>query len=367
MSSFNARPHIDAAALARLGLDQARLGRGVRLSPKEQRQRARRRSSRSRRAWEPGFGVDLYEEATRPAVDLGGFHLRACRSRGREVYRLACDTSDVTVDVSGAVAPWSRDSGDAHVLYIEPGPDVVYRISRPDGTGVVVVNEDGKGVFAYAFRPKTGMTNLARIRGKAPVCPAPAWLNSRDPDWLQALVRARAARTGMFSASVAVGAWMRLHEPELAARSATLDALLSGSLDPVASQPLAWFESVDPGHRRAALSGALSHAGALSEHLVMLRTNLDLNAPSWLDRLRSVLHIRDDLEGVRCLLLHTGDVEQFDEELALFDEEGRRFLRSFPRPVGLWDARLQRVAQVDPSAWWADPARERQRVASGRV
>lgn len=364
MSSFNARPHLDPDALARLGLDHARLGRGVRVSPKEQRQRARRRSSRSRRAWEPGFGTGALEEATRPAIDLSGFHLRAFKLGAREVYRLTCDTAEVTVDVSGESAPWSRDPQDPRVLYIEPGVDVVYRISRADGTGVVVINEDGKGVFAYSFRPKTGMVNLQRIRGTAPTCPATAWLTDQDPDWLRDAIRSRAARRGMFSASVAAGMWMRLHEPSQRDRMASLDALLGGSVDPGCGRPLAWFEALDPGHRAAALSGALSHVGALNEHLVMLRTAMNLDEPAWLDRLRSVLHIRDDLEGIRSLLLHTGDVEQLDEQLAAFDEAGRRFLRSLPRPVALWDARLRRVAQVDPSAWWADPARQRQREAA---
>ncbi|MCO4761535.1 MAG: hypothetical protein KC502_08535 [Myxococcales bacterium] len=361
MSSFNARPHLAPDALSRLGLDHARLGRGVRLSPKEQRRRARRRSSRTRQAWEPGFGAGLYEEATRPAVDLGGFHLRACRSGEREVYRLTCDTAELVVEVSGGIAPWTRDPNDGRILYIEPGADVVYRISRPDGTGVVVVNEEGKGVYAYAFRPKTGMVDVRRI--SSPTCPAPNWLTGHDADWLRELVTTRAARKGTFSATVAVGVWMRLHSPAPEQRVAALDALLSGRIHEETSAPLSWFESLDPGHRGAALSGALSHTGALSEHLAMLRTTLDLERPDWSDRLRSVLHIRDDLEGVRSLLLHTGEVALLDEQLALFDAEGRRFLLSLPRPAGLWDARLRRVAQVDPSAWWADPARSRRRAA----
>ena len=363
MSSFNVRLSLAPEALTRLGLDQARLGDAVRLSPKELRQRARRRSSRSRRAWEPGFGGGLYEEASSPGIDVAGFELRACRVVDREVYRLTCDTADVSVDASGAVAPWSRDPNDPRILYIEPGPDVLYRISRADGTGVVVVSEAGKGAFAYGFRPKTGMVDVRRLLRSAATCPAEAWFGDADPDWLRDLVRTRAARKGVFSAAVAVGAWMRLHEPDPAARTASLDALLSGDIDTVTSQPLAWFEALDAGHRRAALSGGLSHTGALGEHLDLLRATLDVDDPAWLDSLLSVLHIRDDLEGLRSLLLHTAEVDLLDADLAAFDAKGRRFLGSLPRPITIWDDRLRRVAQLDPTAWWADVARERYRDA----
>ncbi len=359
MSSFNARPYLDPEALSRLGLDQGRLGRGVRLSPKERRRQARRRSSRARKVWEPGFEPGLYHEASQPAVHIGGFHLRPCRTDDRAVYRLRCDTPDVTVEVSGGVAPWTRDPHDPCTLYFEVAEDVVYRISRPDGTGVVVINEAGKGVFAYDFRPKTGMVDVRRLTGSAPECPAVAWLDDKQPMWLATLIRTRAARHGMYSATVAVGAWMRLHDASDADRNAALDALLGGTIDRTIAQPLTWFEGLDPGHRKAALSGALSHTGALTEHLAMLRLIMDLQDPAWLDRVTSVLHIRDDLEGVRSLLLHTGEGELLDEELARFDEEGGRFFRSLPRPVALWDPRLQHVAKVDPSAWWADLARSR--------
>ncbi len=361
MSSHNVRLSLAPEALTRLGLDQARLGDAVRVSPAERRQRARRRSSRSRRAWEPGFGGGLYEETSDPGIDVAGFELRACRVAHGEVYRLICDTADVSVDVSGAIAPWSRDPNDPRVLYIEPGPDVVYRISRADGTGVVVVSEAGKGAFAYGFRPKTGMVDIRRLLRSAATCPAEAWLGEADPDWLRDLVRTRAARQGAFSAAVAVGAWMRLHEPAAAARVMSLDALLSGNIDTVTSQPLAWFEALDPEHRRAGLSGGLSHTGALGEHLDLLRSTLDVDDRAWLDRLLSVLHIRDDLEGLRTLLLHTGEVDLLDADLADFDAKGRRFLGSLPRPVSVWDDRLRRVAQLDPTAWWADVARERNR------
>jgi hypothetical protein len=65
------------------------------------------------------------------------------------------------------------------------------------------------------------------------------------------------------------------------------------------------------------------------------------------------MRARDDLEGVRTLLLEAGGSERLDAALRPVDQAGLALAARLPRGFRLRDERLRRIALGDPAAWWA--------------
>ncbi|MCB9738016.1 MAG: hypothetical protein H6747_02035 [Deltaproteobacteria bacterium] len=352
MSSFNVRPHIQPDAVTRLGLDQVRLGSAVELPRSEQSRRNLGRSSTAIPQFEPGF-EPIFRRGSRPAIPVGDFLVEKVRTADGEAWRLRCDAEELAVSTAGDdLLPWTVDPADPSIVYIQPGADAACTIAKPDGRGVVVVSEPGRGLFAYDFRPRTGVTAIPAAL--TPVrSPAPDWVTAADPAWLAELIRSRAQRRGPFNAAVSVGIWARLREPDPSSRMLALDALLLGAADPDLERPHAFFAELPAGVQRAVVEGALAHVTALHGSLDMLVAKLDLESPAWRDALLAALHLRDDIESALVLLRGAGQADIVESALRPVDRSFGLFVRSMPRPLRLGDARLQRIAEVEHDAWWS--------------
>lgn len=352
MSSFNARPHLQPEAVSRLGLDSVRLGDAVELPRRTRPTRHLGRSSTTIPAFEPGF-EPIFRRGSRPAIPVGEFLVERVGTDAGDVWRLRSDSEDLAVSTAGeSLVPWTLDPADPTTVYIQPGDDAACTIARPDGSGVVVVSEPGRGLFAYGFRPRTGMRPVPAAL--TPVqSPAPGWLTAGDADWFAELVRSRASRRGPYNAAVSAGIWLRLRIVDAPSRAAAIDALLLGRADPELERPHAFFAGLTEPVQRAVAEGALAHVTALKGALEMLRAKLEPDHPAWRDSLVATLHLRDDIEAALVLLRAARLAETVEAVLMPVDAAWSLFVRSIARPLRLVDQRLGRVAQVDPSAWWA--------------
>lgn len=364
MSSINTSPHLNPLSLQRLGLMHAHLGKPVRV-PRRRRVSAAEHVRSTQRRTTDELDFSSPNRGSRPAIEIGGLWMRACAVDEGDVFVLKAGDGDrLHVEASGrGETPWSEDPADPSRVYIEPIEDAAFAVARGDGTGVVIVHEKGKGIYAYHFEPDPQAAPEPPARARRPgteqplSCPAPQWLSDDDETWLHQLVQTRVARGGLFNFAVAVGVAMRLRVAGPEERAQGLAALLSGRPMPTTHAPHDWYRALDAEQRQRIESAGVSHVNALHDAFGDLRNGLDIDAARWRDRLLAALHVRDDLEGLRSLALAVGEGEMMLRSIARLDREVGRFVCSLPRPVGLVDERLVRVASLDPGAWWASMVR----------
>jgi len=303
-------------------------------------------------------GFSSRPSGSRPAVEVAGFLVRPCAVEEGDVLVLkGGDDRPLHVEATGPGAfPWAGDPRDPSMVYIEPGEDSVFTVTRDDGSGVVLVREPGREIYAYGFEngPAAPIRQISE-RSAAPVtCPAMGWLGDDDEAWLKQAIAGLCARGGVFASAVGVGLAARMRASSQAETTRALASLLSGNPNVASDRPHAWFRRLSEGQREQLEEAALGHVHALADAVGDLRRDLDLDGPSWLDRLRATLHARDDLEGLRPLFGISGYGSGVMRALDRLDREALLFIRSLPRPVRMHDERLADVARHDPSAWWAN-------------
>jgi hypothetical protein len=64
---------------------------------------------------------------------------------------------------------------------------------------------------------------------------------------------------------------------------------------------------------------------------------------------------RDDLEGIRLLLVEAGAEEEISDDIGMLDDRAQRFMLSLPVVVAAPEARLARTRSLDPGVWWVAP------------
>jgi len=116
-----------------------------------------------------------------------------------------------------------------------------------------------------------------------------------------------------------------------------VDALLRGETDEAFAAPHRWFRKLTPAQRREV------------ERIASDRARLLLAEMSQRDPKESDALEREDLEGVRALLVEAGAGARLSAHLALVDGKGLRHARGFRSPS---HPRLARAWIVDPQAWW---------------
>jgi hypothetical protein len=114
-----------------------------------------------------------------------------------------------------------------------------------------------------------------------------------------------------------------------------------------------WSRSLTAGHRGRIERFATVAARQLATRLDRLQATIVPDEPGLTARWRALCHERDDLDGVRILLREARTGEALAGALAEADAIGRALRFSWPSDVDVHDARLQRVAEGDPGAWWA--------------
>jgi len=348
MSSIHTSPHLQISSLRDLGLQSARLGEPVRV--------ARRRLSATRRLRDPELGFDgpLFPPASQPAFEVGGLMLQTCASAHGDVLRVvAPDNPALGVAATGRdVTPWAQAPGESGAVFIAPAEDSAYSVVGPDGRGVLVVHEAGKGIYAYGVAP----TSDAVRAPTAVHLEAPRWLAAARPLWLHRVISRHLHAGTPYAIAAAVGAYARLADTDPDDATAAISLVLAGLADSDTARPHGWFAALEPGARRAVACAAIAHAHALGDALIALRNARERNEGADADHL-PMLHARDDLEGVRVLLQCVGGDAPVDRAIAGIDRAGLR-LASTGRldALATADARRRRGAAADPTAWWAGAA-----------
>jgi hypothetical protein len=114
-----------------------------------------------------------------------------------------------------------------------------------------------------------------------------------------------------------------------------------------------WSRSLTPGQGGLIERFATVAARTLAARLDRLQGTIVPDEPGLTARWRALCHERDDLEGLRVLLREARTGAALAGALAEADATGRALRFSWPSEVDVHDARLQRVAEGDPGAWWA--------------
>ena len=193
--------------------------------------------------------------------------------------------------------------------------------------------------------------------------PFQEWLDTCTDAWMRDEVAGRATRPDAWQQVAAVGLLTRLRED---ARAASTEAG-PPSMRPEALAVRQWFRALDPELWKDVELLLKAELTLLEADLDDLRSDMEPTDPHWLRHLGRFLAGRDDVEGVRVLLLDAWRVhsarsfEPTAERPALalvseFDQAARPFIRMLPRLPPTDDERLRRVRRHDPAAWWAWPS-----------
>ncbi len=246
---------------------------------------------------ELGFDDLLYPPGSRPAIAVGEVLVQACASTRDHIFAIrARSGGDLDVSTAGSV-PWAPAPHDSSTVYIESAPGTATTVVQPDGRGVLVVHEAGKGVVAYDVdRAQTsGAIAAHRIE-------APKFVHDCGPTWVVELI-AEHAQTGQpFDVAVALGAYARLADAPDDNPTAAISLLLAGLPDPDTRRAQAWFVAQPTRFQDAVVAAAIAHAYALSDALDAIHQRA-LSGDRQIQRaVTRVAVSRDDLECARVLL-----------------------------------------------------------------
>ncbi len=201
-----------------------------------------------------------------------------------------------------------------------------------------------------------------------PAPPLDHWTGPMTDEWLQSTVARALPGADAWTRTALAGAIARLaavapssHAPGASSAGTPDDggahALLRRvSASPATIGPRSWARGLDPGALASIEEHARRRAIALEHDLDHLLAVFPAEATEARAAWTRVCHRRDDLEGVRLLLLEAGAGDGLDEALRDTDRAGRSLRLSLN--VAVDDERLRRVALGDPGAWWGDPAYE---------
>jgi len=283
-------------------------------------------------------GVDW---SVRAAVDAPNL-LLVSRTERAAIARVRCNQSG---------AHWEQ-SPDGVALELTPARGFV--IEDVSGKRLAVRLDDGGGCHLNLLvDPAERPTELEP--GGAVEAPLESWL-SDAPRWL--VDEIEDMNFGTYGAAAAAGLYLRVAEPEdpAAVRDAVA-RLLAGEPDPVNARVDAWLSGLSSAQVGTVAELGLAEVAQLQAELDDLERAPAPGASPWRARLLRLLLRRDDLAGVLELLGRRGEGGALADAMAAFDVTAVRWLRSLPFEVQVRHARLWRVRQAAPDAWWAAPAR----------
>ena len=342
MSSLHTSPHLQTDALSRLGLDEARLGRPVKL------RQSSRRASRRFDDDEVGFGVELYPPGSRPAIEIGDLMVQACASNREHVFAVRSSKgSGLGVHTTADDVPWAEAGGDGDTVYIAPQAGSAVSVVGPDGKGLLVVHEQGKGVYAYDIERATHGPDAAVAQ-----VAAPTWLLECGPRWAQDAIQGHLRVGGALRIAMAVGIAARTATSPDDQPTASISLLLAGLPDADAQRSQGWFAAQPSRFRAAVRAAAIAHSLALADTLDAVEVRMLRGVPivpkTWIDAAVA----REDLEGARLLLQATGEATEVNAALYAVDTAGARICARSEFPGFSLPDRCCAAAVIDPDAWW---------------
>jgi hypothetical protein len=252
----------------------------------------------------------------------------------------------------------------AHVFAMSAAP-LDFRIQPGTGTttegatvrtdspsAFVISTPDGSPIATGAVR--AGGVQL-RVLHAWPAPPLRTWRAAAgEAEWSLLAAGTDPGELARWDAAVVAGRLARLWRAPGEGRAA-FAAMSSGARD---SSPLVnariWARGLKGLQRGAIERFASVEAGRLAVQLTRLRDMLDASDPGMAAQWRALCARRDDLEGLR-VLLRDSDCDcgaELAELLATVDALGRAIRFSWPTELDVHDARLQRVSEMEPTAWW---------------
>lgn len=345
MSSLHSSPHLQLPALARLGLLQARLGQPVRL------QQSKRRASRRFDDDEWGFDSGLFPPGSRPAVAIGNLLVQACASNRDGVFAIYAATGEaLDVATTDDDVAWTEQPELPGTVYVETRAGSAATVVGADGRGLLVVHEDGKGVYAYDIEGAEEVNRKARNT----LCnELPGVLTGSSPSWLDAEIQRQIASPKPWSVAVALGLHCRFAEHSGAQATASISMLLAGLPDTELSVPSAWFAAQTPDFRAVVATSALARCHALGDVLDAMEARF-VRGVAASEKLRTeCATARDNIECARLMLRGTGESTELARALYAVDSAGLRLQQKGLTFGSATQPRHLAVAANDHSAWWA--------------
>lgn len=216
-----------------------------------------------------------------------------------------------------------------------------------EGNGVLLVPEDDRIVIFPVFHAPPCVEPLAEIGSDLAT-----WCTACDDAWLVDQVRARVL-DDPWEHAVAVGLYARSLEPQSGERiRQVVERLSAGEVDEDFARASRWARALGPEQRRSIEDLALAEVDRLHARITDLAETMDLDDPSWREDLAELCRARDDLQGVRLLLIEAGAGRRIGASLPHLDAEGKLLLWSLPRVIAVEDEQLRRAAAAEPAAWW---------------
>lgn len=243
-----------------------------------------------------------------------------------------CAIDGEPLDIVGSVSEDNAlaDPDDPGTVFVDARTASVAVVHAAEKTGLLI--NAAAGCMSQVFLP------LQPQRVRPIESPVLQWCRDSGDRALERWTLELLGEGDAIAHVVAAGRYKRLSSQ---ARNAShqVDALLRGETDEAFAAPHRWFRSLSPGQRREVERIASNRARLLLDRI-------SERPPEERDALE-----REDLEGVRALLVEAGAGARLSAHLAEVDRKGLLHARGRRSPS---HPRLARAWVVDPQAWWLD-------------
>jgi hypothetical protein len=260
-----------------------------------------------------------------------------------DLLRLMCAEDNVIVDIRGFdwVGFDDDDAGVACCLASAPEP------------GVVMTTRGSYLIDWPARRIRSVTWPLATTVAEKVTSPIREWVSECEDTWLRQQILTRLATGGMWAEIVSTGMFARLEQWSKTRVREIVAKQLSGHADPQVARPWRWVRSLPHDQLDAVEGLALAEIDLLQRTMDESLRMVEPGDSDWLEDLREICHRRDDVECVWRLLSEVKAAHRVKSLLTNVDATGDAFVAGISGLVILDDERLTRVAQGQPSAWWA--------------
>jgi len=255
--------------------------------------------------------------------------------------------ADAILDVrvlDPATDAYRLDPDDPATVLLDLGVGRAARITLPQEDGcLLVLRSDGLEVVRV-YRDTLAIEPLAAIES-----PVGTWCRDAGDSWLRSEVESRLATRDAWQHAVAIGLFARLggfagsRSVPLAPQALAYEAM---------ARPRRWAR--DLGAKEIATLDVLATAEVMKIEAALgaLWDDMACDDAGWREDLLAACRARDDLEGVRLLLVVADADAAIGDMIRELDDEAMLIVRSLPVVLALDDERLRRVKTLDPDAWW---------------
>lgn len=270
-------------------------------------------------------------------------------ARGRNRPGLFALHAAGSVRVAGGATPLANRDGNRAID--ANGREVWVRVDA--GGASVLLGFAGRTLRVGSPPDRVSKELRASLDAAAvPRPPAESWLDGGTPAWLRDAVMRRATSPSRLDRACSAGLLRRFWAPP--AGTSAFDALQL-ALDPGATPAGVaerWFRELPKSAHRAVELLAVEEAERLSNLITEVETSLGQAGVTSSDEALAWLHGRDDLEGIRGLLLGVSAGGALEASLEALDQNAATIASVWSAGQPFDDGRLRAVAWQYVDAWW---------------